>query len=298
MARDVPKDASETEVLPTQHSNPAVLKFAEVMENLRTAHATEIHEEKARLEEAHQIQNAAAVRERERLKRAYEAHVARLQGRIATQAVRIYALEESLYEAGDSQDVDMAAIRERYEVFCDLKGRSNNAEHNDSSNAAMEPSTNGDNGVANANSGEIGNGGGDDDAMGEALEEESRAGNAAARTNTNSKRSFDAHSSGGDSSSPPSKKMKTTRNELLNFVEKDPPRSALRMDPNYTPEKNSSSVLSWTAEFDRHGNVWRCPKCDWEVVDEEDFLGCHCPEYAPRSCPKCQLRTGDEYKLA
>lgn len=299
---DVPNDVSQPEMIPALHDNPGALNFAEAMENLRTAHATEIHEEKARLEQAHQIQHAAAVQERERLKKAYQAHVARLQDRLATQAVRIYMLEESLYETGDDQDADLAEILERYEVLCDLKERigSKNAGHNDSSNAAREPTTDGDNDVVNADSSEVGNGGWKDEAMseamGEALEEKSRAGNAEASTKP--KRSSGEHS-GGDKSNPPSKKMwMTTGLNLLNFVERDPPRSALRMDPNYTPAENNSSILSWTAEFDRNGNVWRCPKCDWELVDEEDFLGSHCPEYAPRGCPKCQLRTGDQYKLA
>lgn len=57
----------------------------------------------------------------------------------------------------------------------------------------------------------------------------------------------------------------------------------------------ASQTVRWKAKFDPDDDVWRCPNCSREILDQEDWLDDECSENAPKACENCGLQDGDEY---
>lgn len=272
MSRNVSNNDPDPGVPPTQH-DALQPTFAETVGQLFTAHAAGLSEQRQRLERAHHTQHAAGLRkETERLQKAHQAHVASLQDRIAAQEIRIYELEEALDESERESEQWMITA---------LQGHCTN----DINPLTLDARTHRQ--PVHGNSGGIedhggsGGSGAEDEEMGEGDEEESGAGTVAAHPDP------ETHSS-HDESDQPSRYPTIRTDDLLNAVESAPPTMHLSIT------RSNSSAQHWAAKFDPDDNVWRCPTCGWEILDEEDFLTGHCPEFAPRACPRCRLQAGDE----
>jgi len=53
----------------------------------------------------------------------------------------------------------------------------------------------------------------------------------------------------------------------------------------------------WEAELDTKDDCWRCPKCGYEILDEdEDYDEGTCPKRAPRACDMCRLEQGTPWQ--
>jgi hypothetical protein len=71
---------------------------------------------------------------------------------------------------------------------------------------------------------------------------------------------------------------------------------------HYMPDEDDSWVCTlcrgWEPLNDGEDGCWRCPKCSWEILDEDDdYVRGVTSKYAPRGCERCKLEQGDPWQL-